>query len=98
MNQDDTKRIEEFIKDLREPELFYLNRLIVERLKLISQAKSTREMAKFNISELVEFQDNDGKTITGRVIKLNKKTAAILTSGNHRWNVAPVFLRSVETG
>ena len=96
MSQDDTKRIEEFIKDLNEAELHYLNRLIVERLKLISQAKSTVEMAKFNIGELVEFENRDGQTITGRVIKLNKKTVSILTTGNHQWNVAPVFLRSAE--
>jgi len=98
MNQDDTKRIEEFIKDLNEAELSYLNRLIVERLKLISQAKSTRAMAKFNLGELVQFESADGDTVTGRVIRLNKKTVSILTSGNHRWNVAPVLLRSVERG
>ena len=98
MSQDDTKRIEEFIKDLNEAELSYLNRLIVERLKLISQAKSTREMAKFNTGELVEFESADGDTITGRIIKLNKKTVSILTSGNHQWNVSPVFLRSAEKG
>ena len=97
MSQDDTKRIEEFIKDLSEQELSYLNRLIVERLKLMSQAKSTREMVKFNIGELVEFESADGDTISGRIIKLNKKTVSILTSGNHQWNVSPVFLRSAET-
>ncbi len=96
MSQDNTKRIEEFIKDLNEAELSYLNRLIVERLKLISQAKSTREMAKYNIGELVQFENADGDTITGRVIKLNKKTVSILTSGNRQWNVAPVFFRSAE--
>ncbi len=60
MDRSDTKRIEEFIKDLSEAELLYLNRLIVERLKLVSQAKSTREMAKFNTGELVEFENSDG--------------------------------------
>ena len=97
MDQGDTRRIEQFIKDLNEAELVYLNRLIIERLKLISQAKSTREMARFNLGELVEFEDNNGNTIAGRVIKLNKKTISILTNQNRRWNVAPVFLRSVET-
>lgn len=97
MNRGNTERIEEFIKDLSEEELVYLNRLIVERLKLISQAKSTFEMAKFNIGELVQFEDNDGKTISGRVIKLNKKTISILTDERQRWNVAPILLRSVET-
>ena len=98
MSQDDTKRIEDFITDLNQAELSYLNRLIVERLKLMSQAKSTREMAKYNIGELVEFESADGDTIAGRIIKLNKKTVSILTSGNHQWNVSPVFVRSVETG
>ena len=97
VNRSDTKRIEDFIKNLTEEELFYLNRLIVERLKLMSQAKSTFEMAKFNIGELVQFEDNDGNTITGRVIKLNKKTISILTENHQRWNVAPVFLKSVDT-
>lgn len=97
MERHDAKRIEEFIKGLGEEELLYLNRLIVERLKLISQAKSTVEMARFNIGELVQFESNDGRTLTGRVIKLNKKTVSILTNERQRWNVAPVFLRSVET-
>jgi hypothetical protein len=97
MNLSNTERVEEFIKDLNEEELIYLNRLIVERLKLISQAKSTYEMAKFNIGELVQFEDNDGNTISGRVTKLNKKTISILTEDRQRWNVAPIFLRSVET-
>lgn len=96
MDHGDTRRIEEFIKDLDETELRYLNRLIVERLKLISQAKSTREMAKFNVGERVEFENREGSTIAGRVIKLNKKTVSILTRDNHRWNVAPMFLRSTE--
>jgi len=93
MKQTDSRRIEEFIKSLNEEELRYLNRLIVERLKLISQAKSTKEMAKYNIGDLVEFQDNEGDIVSGRIIKLNKKTVSILTDGNQRWNVAPVFLR-----
>ena len=97
MNRGKTERIEEFIKDLSEEELVYLNRLIVERLKLISQAKSTFEMAKFNIGELVQFEDNDRNTRSGRVIKLNKKTISILTDDRQRWNVAPIFLRGVET-
>jgi hypothetical protein len=97
MNLCDTRRIEDFIKDLSEQELAYLNRLIVERLKLIHQAKSTLEMAKYGIGERVEFEDNDGNTISGRVIKLNKKTVSILTDDRQRWNVAPFLLRSAES-
>lgn len=97
MNQGDTNRIEDFIKDLSEEELVYLNRLIVERLKLMHQVKSTLEMAKYNIGERVEFENNEGNVLTGRVIKLNKKTVSILTDDRQRWNVAPVLLRSADT-
>ena len=93
MKQTDSRRIEEFIKSLNEEELRYLNRLIVERLKLISQAKSTKAMAKHNLGDLVEFPDNEGNIVSGRIIRLNKKTVSILTDNNQRWNVAPVFLR-----
>lgn len=97
MSPGDTNRIEEFIKDLSEDELVYLNRLIVERLKLISQARSTAAMAQYNIGEMVQFDTDDGRILTGRIIKLNKKTVSIITNERQRWNVAPVFLRSVET-
>ena len=93
MKQTDSRRIEEFIKSLNEEELRYLNRLIVERLKLISQAKSTKAMVKHNLGDLVEFPDNEGNIVSGRIIRLNKKTVSILTDSNQRWNVAPVFLR-----
>ena len=97
MKPGDTKRIEDFIKNLGEEQLVYLNRLIVERLKLVSQAKSTAAMSRFNIGEMVRFDTDDGRTISGRIIKLNKKTVSIVTNERERWNVAPVFLRSVET-
>ncbi len=98
MDRRDTGRIEEFIKDLGQEELLYLNRLIVERLKLLSQARATVAMARFNIGELVRFNTDDGRTIAGRIIKLNKKTISILTNDHQRWNVAPVFLERVEGG
>ncbi len=89
-------KIEAFIKKLGEEELQYLNRLIVERLKLISQAKSTQAMGRFNNGEMVEFSDNSGGRKIGRIIKLNKKTATIITSDNQHWNVAPGLLRGKE--
>ncbi|HUX08306.1 MAG TPA: hypothetical protein VMX35_13445, partial [Acidobacteriota bacterium] len=79
-----------------EEELLYLNRLVVERLKLISQEKSTRAMGRFNIGEMVEFEDNAGARKTGRIVKLNKKTATIITTEGQHWNVAPGLLRGKE--
>ena len=73
MTQIDIQKIEDFIKTLGEHKLIYINRLVVERLKLISQQKSTNQMARFNIGERVTFTDNEGKTKKGIIIKLNKK-------------------------
>ncbi len=87
----------EAIKRLGEDDLLFLNRLIVERLKLISQAKSTRLMAAFTIGDQVSFQNTDGRTIQGVVRRLNKKTVSIDTADGHRWNVSPGFLRLEKT-
>jgi hypothetical protein len=86
-------KIEAFIKELSEEELRYLNRLIVERLKLIDQAKSTRAMGRFNIGESVEFPDREGRIKSGRIVRLNKKTVTIITDDGEQWNVSPGLLK-----
>jgi hypothetical protein len=60
------------------------------------QVKSTRSLARFNIGEMVKFPDNDGGTKTGRIVRLNKKTATINTADGQRWKVSPGFLKSAE--
>lgn len=94
--QFDRVNIESFIKDLSEEELRYLNRLIVERLKLISQEKSTRSLSRFNLGEFVQFTNSDGHLKTGRIVRLNKKTASILTSDGQHWKVSPGLLQSAK--
>lgn len=93
MNKPELRRIEDFIKTLEEKELRYLNRLIIERVKLISQARSTNAMSKFNIGEQVSFTDPHGRHHTGQIVRLNKKTVSIKTSEGENWNVAPGFLQ-----
>ncbi len=51
-------------------------------------------MSRFNLGEAVEFTDHDGKTITGRIVRLNKKTATVFTSDGAHWKVAPAQLRA----
>ena len=82
----------EVIKKLNENDLIFLNRIIVERLKLISQAKSTCLMASFNIGDRVSFRGPDGENWSGVIIRLNKKTASIKLSDGHIWNVFPGLL------
>ncbi len=87
----DRVAVMDLIKRLGENDLIFLNKLIVERLKLIAQAKSTHHMARFNIGDRVEFRTHDGKK-TGVIMRLNKKTASIRTDDGVDWNVSPVYL------
>ena len=86
----------EAIKRLNEEDLLFLNRLIVERLKLISQARATMLMTSFTKGDRVAFQTPDGRRREGVVLHLNKKTISVATDDGHRWNVAPGLLRLVQ--
>lgn len=81
----------DMIKRLCEDDLLFLNKLIVERLKLISQAKSTHQMSRFNVGDRVSFHTNSGLK-TGIIMRLNKKTASIKTDDGGNWNVSPSYL------
>ena len=66
-----------------------INRLIVERLKLISKARATALTTKFTRDHRAGFQAPDGRMLEGIVLRLNKKTISTTTDDGHRWNVAP---------
>ena len=93
MKEPEIRHIEDFIKSLDEKELRYLYRLIVERLKLIAQRKSTIAMSRFNIGERVNFNGPDGREHSGHIFRLNKKTVSIKTIEGELWNVAPGLLK-----
>ena len=88
----------EAIRRMNEEDLRFLNRLIVERLKLIGQARSTAMLAHFSVGDRVRFQSSFGERKTGVIVRLNKKTASIATDDGHHWNVHPGFLTSVGPG
>jgi hypothetical protein len=88
----------EAILRMKEDDLRYLNRLIVERLKIIGQARSTVMLAQFNVGDRVSFQSPSGERKTGVIVRLNKKTASIATDDGQRWNVHPGFLAAAEPG
>ncbi len=87
----------EAIKRLNEEDLRFLNRLIVERLKLISQARATTLMTSFTRGDRVGFQAPDGRMVEGIVLRLNKKTISMVTDDGQQWNVAPVLLRLIQS-
>lgn len=81
------------IKNLGEEDLLFFNKLVVERLKLIAQAKSTSLMARFNIGDRVVFGGPaGGGSKAGVIVRINKTTASIQTDDGGSWNVFPGFL------
>lgn len=82
----------EAIRRMGEDDLRFLNRLIVERLKLIHQARSTAMLAHFSVGDRVSFQSSTGERKSGVIFRLNKKTASIRTDDGQQWNVHPAYL------
>lgn len=83
------------IRNMNEDDLRFLNTQIVERLKLIAQARSTVEMSRFSVGQQIEFQDRTGQPVKGQILRLNKKTVSIVTDNGQRWNVSPQFVRAL---
>lgn len=85
-----------FVQALRhmgEEDLLYLNRMVVERLNLLAQARSTVQLAQFSEGDRVQFTTNDGTIKQAIVMRLNKKTASLLTDDGQNWKVSPALLR-----
>lgn len=86
----------EAIRRMGEEDLLFLNRVIVDRLKLIAQARSTSLMASFGVGDRVRFPGHQGETIIGTIHRLNKKTATIIAENGMQWNVYPGLLKSAK--
>lgn len=87
-----------FVQSLRhmgEEDLLYLNRMVVERLNLLAQAKSTVALAQFAEGDRVQFTTQAGVLKQGKVMRLNKKTASLLTDDGEHWKVSPNLLRKL---
>jgi hypothetical protein len=87
----DVRRLD-FTK-LSEDDLIELNRRIVERLQLLRSAKSLAKLATFSVGMVVEFETEDGRTISGTVARLNQRTATVVAASG-RWRVSPSLLRA----
>lgn len=67
--------------------------MVVERLNLLAQAKSTVQLAQFAEGELVNFTANDGTAKIGRIMRLNKKIVSLFADDGQQWKVSPELLR-----
>ena len=94
----DRAAVVEAIRRMNEEDLLFLNRLVVERLKLIGQARSTVMLARFSVGDRVSFRIASGEQKAGVIIRLNKKTASIVIDEGQQWNVHPGLLTSAAPG
>ncbi len=96
MRDIDRIMIEGFIENLNKGDLVDLNRLIVDRIRILDQIKTSENMSGFYRGAWVIFRKTDGSKVFGRIEKLNKKTISMLTNEGHRYNVPPELLRNLE--
>lgn len=101
MNEEHLQRIDRetlarAIQHMDRDELRLLNRLVVDRLKLLDQAHSTAGLAQFSVGDRINFADSTGQSKSGTIIRLNKKTASILTDDQQQWNVSPHLLGRIK--
>lgn len=84
------------IDKLSEQELIALNRIIVERLRFLQQARAHSKMLAFHVGDRVSFQPDGRPVLFGVLTRYNKKTVTVITETGEHWNVAPGLLRLVE--
>ena len=85
------------IDHLTEPELIELNHKIVERLRLMRQIRSHKEMFRFKIGDRVTFHPSGHEPQTGTLTRFNRKSVTVITDNGGHWNVAPTLIALVQS-
>lgn len=81
------------IENLSFEELIELNSKIVKRLRELNKIEKHKELQRFEVGDSVYFINN-GKTITGTVIRINQRTLSIKTAQG-MWYVAPRAVKKI---
>jgi len=84
------------LTNLTEEELIDLNSRIVDRIRILRQARCRDSMVEFSIGDRVTFKPECGHEITGTVVRLNRKSVTVVGSDGHQWRVSPSFLKKVS--
>ena len=87
------KKFEPLLKDLSLYELSILNKMAVERIRLIQKAGALMSVSALNVGDRVSWNGRDGIVRTGIIIRLNSKTASVKIEDEGYWKVPPHLLR-----
>jgi hypothetical protein len=88
-----TTMLLQHLDEFTEDELIHLNRLIVERLRLMQQVKAHRAMTQFRVGQRVKFGASSGRVVMGVLTKYNRKSVTVVTEQGESWTVAPTLLQ-----
>lgn len=80
--------IRKLVVDMNMQELRDLQDLVIVAMRRM-QATATM---MFRPGDRVSFQARDGRTISGRVLKVNQKTVSVMSDTNTLWKVSGTLL------
>lgn len=81
---------------MTEEKLIALHNIIVNLLNMLHRQRTRQSMEDFRPGDVVSFRTEDGQTVTGVLVRLNKKTVTVHTESGARWNVAPQLLTGIK--
>ncbi|HBE90648.1 MAG: hypothetical protein A3E37_02990 [Candidatus Andersenbacteria bacterium RIFCSPHIGHO2_12_FULL_46_9] len=93
----DTKQLiilDQALDELNEQEMRVLHRKVIERLKLFAKIKQLKAISQFSVGDRVTFTHNDER-ISGKVIRLNRKTVTVHTADHYDWTVSPSLVSKI---
>ena len=74
---------------------FYYVNLDEVNTDIINPSKEGLDKSQLKVGDLVGFQDRQNNDLNGKIIRLNPKTATIITSTNAKWRVAYEYLHLI---
>jgi hypothetical protein len=74
--------------------LYYVN-LDDVNTDIVNHSIDGLDKSQLKVGDMVGFQDNQNNDLNGKIIRLNQKTATIITSTNAKWRVAYNYLHLI---
>jgi hypothetical protein len=74
--------------------LYYVN-LDEVNTDIINPSKEGLDKSQLKVGDMVGFQDKQNNDVVGKIIRLNQKTATIITEANTEWRVAYRYLHLI---
>jgi hypothetical protein len=74
--------------------LYYVN-IDEVNTDIVDSSKEGLDKSQLKVGDMVGFQDKQNNDLNGKIIRLNKRTATIITSTNAQWRVAYEYLHLI---